>query len=328
MLKTLIEGFTLGLSTGTLCLVSCTPIYLPYLVSEDRSFAKNIWKVMEISLGRFFSYIVFGLMAGWLGSNIGTINRDLFTGIAYILLSIFLVMSVLRTKKKGKGCHVPKMLKVTSSAFLLGVFTGINFCPSFLIALSKAVDLAGPISGALLFMGFFLGTSIFLIPLAFSGFLAQIKKLKLVAQIASIAIAVWFIYSGATKVYDYIKESNQEYYIVEATSAEYSMVLISSQDTGANFLTLTDSLFSFKKDQFTLINDSMIEASELEEFNDNTILLIEKKLITEANHEALQKYHHFIITKDIPAENILAFLRNTKMKLKQDAHIHFSLESK
>ena len=45
MLTTLIEGFILGISTGTLCLVTCTPIYIPFLMSEDRKFGKNFIKV-------------------------------------------------------------------------------------------------------------------------------------------------------------------------------------------------------------------------------------------------------------------------------------------
>ncbi|MBN2829016.1 MAG: sulfite exporter TauE/SafE family protein, partial [Candidatus Cloacimonetes bacterium] len=141
MLKTLTEGFLLGLTTGTTCLVTCTPIYLPFIVAEKRSILRNLLKVMEISMGRFVSYLAFGAAAGYLGGSIASLDRTLFTGIAYILITIFMFLSFFRLTRKEKSCHIPKFVNFTRSAFLLGVFTGINFCPSFLIALSKAVDL-------------------------------------------------------------------------------------------------------------------------------------------------------------------------------------------
>jgi len=324
MIKTIIEGFTLGFSTGTICLVSCTPIYLPYLISENRSFSKNIWKVLEISLGRFFSYIVFGLLAGWIGSNIATINRDLFTAIAFILLSGFLILSVIRTKKKQGKCHIPAVAKITSSAFLLGVFTGINFCPSFLIALSKAVDLAGPLSGALLFLGFFVGTSIFLIPLAFSGFLAYIKHLKYIAQIASIAIAVWFLFSAGIKLHEVYK-SSQAYYL-DPSDEQYSMTLMVQENNQDYFTVLADSLFLMKHDKLSYIT---IKSATITQDNINdqeTIYLLDSDLIKSLKAEDLAKIHYYEIEANYPVSKITNFLRSSVMKLNQGDKIHFSFK--
>ncbi len=326
MIKTLIEGFTLGFSTGTICLVSCTPIYLPYLISENRSFSKNIWKVLEISLGRFFSYIVFGLLAGWIGSNIATINRDLFTAVAYILLSCFLILSVVRTKKKQNKCHIPAVAKITSSAFLLGVFTGINFCPSFLIALSKAVDLAGPLSGAFLFLGFFFGTSIFLIPLAFSGFLSYIKNLKYIAQLASIAIAVWFLFSAGVKLHG-IYTSSQSYYL-DPSAEQYPMTLLVHQSNQNYFAELADSLFNLKKENFalTVIKSDTLNHQEIA--NQKIIYLFDSYLIGFIAPEHLKKIHYYEIEAGYPVPKITNFLRNSVMKLKKEDKIHFSFTQK
>ncbi len=324
MIKTIIEGFTLGFSTGTICLVSCTPIYLPYLISENRSFSKNIWKVLEISLGRFFSYIVFGLLAGWIGSNIATINRDIFTAIAYILLSTFMVLSVIRTKKKQGKCHIPAVTKITSSAFLLGVFTGINFCPSFLIALSKAVDLAGPISGALLFFGFFVGTSIFLIPLAFSGFLAYIKNLKFIAQIASIAIAVWFLFSASVKFHD-IYISSQAYYL-DPSEEQYPMTLMAQVDNKDYFSVLSDSLFVMKEDKFSFVTINSTSITNANISDKGTIYLIDSDLIESLSTEDLAQIHYYVVEADYPIEKITNFLRNSVMKLNKDDKIHFTFK--
>lgn len=326
MIKTIIEGFTLGFSTGTICLVSCTPIYLPYFVSENRSFSKNIWKMLEISLGRFFSYIIFGLLAGWIGSNIAPINRDLFTAIAYILLSAFLILSAIRTKKKQGKCHIPAVAKITSSAFLLGVFTGINVCPSFLIAISKAVDLAGPVSGALLFLGFFVGTSIFLFPLAFSGFLAYIKHLKYIAQIASIAIAIWFLFSAGVQLQTVYK-SSQAYYL-DPSAEQYSMTALAHQNNIDYFSVLADSLFLMKKDKFSFVTVKS-DSVNSDIFSDKEMIyLLDSELIENLTPEELAKIHYYEIEADYPVSNITNFLRNSVMKLNPDDKIHFSFKYK
>jgi len=137
MFQTIIEGLNLGLATGSTCLATCTPIYLPYIMQDKRSLGKNLGKILEISIGRFVSYLLFGALSGYLGSMFTTVNREVFTLIAYILLIFFLGFSFIRADKSHKGCKVKSVYKVTESAFLLGVITGINFCPSFLFALSR-----------------------------------------------------------------------------------------------------------------------------------------------------------------------------------------------
>ncbi len=199
----LLIGWGLGLSTGSLCLVTCTPIYLPYLLSEDNSVAKTFVKILEISAGRFFAYLAFGDLAGYLGSYLDGHVRNIFTASAYILLSVFLIMTALRTHKHHKKCHIPTVTKITSSPFLLGVLTGINFCPAFLIALSSAIKTAGAMQGMLVFTGFFAGTSIYLLPIGFLGYFTKMNLVKTIARIATIAAALWFSYMGISSLLGY-----------------------------------------------------------------------------------------------------------------------------
>ena len=105
-------------------------------MAERKDLLKSLAKLMEISAGRFVAYILFGALAGYFGSNIEPLSRDVFTGVSYILLSVFLLLNVFRTHREGKSCRMPRWAAMSKSAFLLGLFTGINFCPSFLIALS------------------------------------------------------------------------------------------------------------------------------------------------------------------------------------------------
>ncbi len=313
MFKTFTEGFILGLTTGTVCLVSCTPIYLPFIISEKRSISKNFLKVMEISAGRFFSYLSFGALAGWLGGNIATIDRNLFTGIAYILLTVFMLLSFFRLTRKEKSCHIPKFVNVTRSAFLLGIFTGINFCPSFLIALSKAIDLAGPLSGILLFFGFFVGTSLFLIPLAFTGFLSKMKLMKVIARYASIAIALYFLYSGIHKIKDFIVSSQAR--IVDPISVEYKLTLFTDDPNSEFYKVLSDSLIAIKSNQFTFVSTDKLGISTLASVQKGTILLIAPNLVNDTNIKAIKNTDHYIMNPQHSPAGVINFMRNYSIKV-------------
>jgi hypothetical protein len=136
---------------------------------------------------------LFGVAAGFLGRQIAELNRSYFTAIAYCVFSVMLFLSAFRANRREKGCTLPAWGRFADSPFLLGVATGINYCPSFLIALTRAIDLSGPLSGGLLFSAFFLGTSIFLVPLFVFGVLGNKKVLRLAGQVSAVLVGTWFI---------------------------------------------------------------------------------------------------------------------------------------
>ncbi len=321
MIKTLIEGTILGLTTGTACLVTCSPIYLPYLISEDRKLSKSILAVLEISAGRFVSYLAFGAIAGYTGAQIASVNRELFTSIAYILLSVYLVLSAIRTNKKAKSCHVPKMARFTRSAFILGILTGINFCPSFLIALSKAVELSGALSGMTLFLGFFFGTSIFLIPLAFIGQISKVSRMKLIAQYASILVAIWFTFSGVKGIVHYsehIKLEAQPARLVEAFNPNIPLVVVAAEENSVYFTTLQDSLKNYTPQNVHYfqysesIHDSINKFSEM-------VLVIDSSIL----NESFDNYDYFQVEPEYNLSRMLKFMKFYTFKTRTYLHWEF-----
>lgn len=226
----------MGISTGSLCLMTCSPIYLPYIMTSDRKLSKSLLAVGEISLGRFVSYLAFGALAGLAGANIAAIDRNFYGSIANILLAVYLMLTVLRSQRSDKKCHVPAIANLTKSGLLLGILTGINFCPAFLIALSEAVNLGGMLSGILLFMGFFVGTTLYLIPLAFASLLTQIKKMKDIARILSLIIAIWFIYKGASGLVEHYQAPKpEETRIIDVFHPDNQIVVVASEENREYF---------------------------------------------------------------------------------------------
>lgn len=227
------EGFLLGLATGHLCLATCGPIYAPYLIQKEKNAKSGFRTVMEISVGRFISYALFGLIAGYLGLKISGINRQWFTSAAYIMFSVYLIVTAFRTRNHEKGCPMKKWSKFTEWPVVLGLVTGINFCPAFLIALTKAVDISGPVSGMLLFIAFFAGTNIFLLPFSFLGILGKQKMFRNIARIASVVVAVWFIGQAGVSTYSLIEKSRRP---VITIMDDQPLYIVSMENGTANTL--------------------------------------------------------------------------------------------
>ncbi len=327
--RTLLEGLILGFSTGTICLVTCTPIYLPYLLTEERKLIKSLLTVGEISLGRFFSYLAFGALAGFAGAKISSINRELFTSIAYILLSIYLILSAVRTRQKSKKCHIPKITKFTKRAFLLGVLTGINFCPAFLIALSKAVNLGGAISGMLLFLGFFFGTTVFLIPLAFVGLLSKIKEMKIIAQLASVLIGIWFIFTGIKGIVHWNEHNApipEDARIVDVFHPDRKILVISNLQNDEYFRSLKDSISVHHRNEVSYFLVREDNFNFLEPADSSTIILDISLLEKKSLQSILKERDYFAVEENYSIQKVVNFLRTYTFRTAEYVHWEFREE--
>ena len=181
---------------GTTCLATCGPIYVPYLMQYDKELPRTILRVLEISLGRFLMYAIFGLVAGAFGSKVPIDHRSIFTSIAYILLSIFLIASAISTFRIERTCTIFRWSKIVNRPLLLGFITGINICPPFLMALVRVVSIGGAIRGILFFVSFFVGTSLYIIPLSVVGAITTKKLFRNIGRVAAVVVGLWFLIAG------------------------------------------------------------------------------------------------------------------------------------
>jgi sulfite exporter TauE/SafE len=206
-MTTLAEGFLLGLSTGISCLATCGPVYTPYLMQYERNLIKNLLVVFELCAGRFLAYLVVGAAAGILGKHIDFDGMGYITASGYILFSLFLLLTVFRTHRKEHHCYIDKTKKTTflDRPVVLGILTGINFCPPFLLALTKAFEGSGPVAGMLLFSSFFAGTTLFLLPLSAFGILGSKPVFRMIARWGAVSVSIWFLILAGIKFYEYIR---------------------------------------------------------------------------------------------------------------------------
>jgi sulfite exporter TauE/SafE len=202
VIQTIVEGFLLGLATGHLCVATCGPIYAPFLMQKNQGGLKgSLLSVLKISAGRFIAYGLFGLVAGAIGQEVSGVNRTWFTIVSFLLLSVMLLNSAFNARKKNHAtCGVTRWGKVVSNPLLLGIVTGINFCPSFLIALTEAFHLSGPISGFFLFTSFFVGTNVYMLPLSIFGVLGNKNYFRYAAIAASLIVATIFTFRAGKMI--------------------------------------------------------------------------------------------------------------------------------
>ena len=205
MIATLTEGFLLGLATGTTCLVACGPVYAPYLMQYGRSLPKSLLAVLELSAGRFISYLIVGAAAGLLGRQLDFEVKGLLTAGAYSLFSIFLLVTVFRTHRRDRCCRSGRWAGVVDRPLVLGLLTGINVCPPFLLALTKAASGSGPAAGITLFAAFFVGSSLFLAPLSAFGLFGEQRLFRSVARWGAVAVSVWFLVLAGLLTYDHFR---------------------------------------------------------------------------------------------------------------------------
>lgn len=195
IIKAISQGMLLGLSTGIFCLITCAPVYVPFVLSEDRKLQQNIMAIGEIAIGRLIAYLFFGLILGILGKQINGpwLNRAI--GTAMILLSVLMLAFVVVKKWPHFGlCKLSK--KYVNYPALFGFLTGINVCPPFLLAMSAALSYASIASSILLFGGFFIGTSFYLILLVPLGLAAKVESIRQIGLITAVMSGVMFLALG------------------------------------------------------------------------------------------------------------------------------------
>ena len=189
------SGLLAGLSVGIYCIGVCLPIFVPILLSQRRTTKSSFWLVLEFSLGRLLGYLTFGFLVGFLGEKIKLGVFHNLASLATLLTGAFMVGYSFGLLRWGaKVCaHVFGPIKIP---FLLGFLTGVNPCPPFLASLSYVFNLRDVIRSVFYFALFFLGTSLYIIPLAFLGVFSRQTFFQKIAQVSGILVGFYFAVVG------------------------------------------------------------------------------------------------------------------------------------
>lgn len=200
----MIKGFILGLSSGGYCVASCIPVFVPYILSEGKATKWNFIYLSKFMLGRLLGYVLFAILA-WITGNFiikQSGYREIIFAISYILLSLTLIIytfsnshRVCNVKYFNKFFNPANKEKNFTTILLLGLFTGLNVCPPFVLAFSDAAFFTNILSSILYFIAFFTGTTIYFMPIPFIGALKS-NQIKFIGQMCSLIIGVFYMCLG------------------------------------------------------------------------------------------------------------------------------------
>ncbi|HUS60232.1 MAG TPA: sulfite exporter TauE/SafE family protein [Nevskiaceae bacterium] len=195
----LLQGFLTGLSVGVYCIGVCLPVVIPILLSQRRRLKSAFWVILEFSLGRLLGYILFGLVISWLGATISTSLIHWFVSIGTVLIAFLMIGYTLGFWVWGARVCVARFKKV-KIPFLLGFLTGINVCPPFLASVGYLFSLGNILAGVGYFLAFFLGTSVYIVPLGFLYVLTTNKVFRKVALISGFLAGFYFLFFAVRNI--------------------------------------------------------------------------------------------------------------------------------
>ena len=201
MIDLFTRPFLLGLSVGVFCLTYCLSFIAPFMVLEEREKRENFKVISKFIFGRFFGYLLFGAFFGYLGEKIDNSMLDLILTIALMILSIILIFySLGLLKEKLSLCLTPKVKNTTP--WVMGFLMGVNICPPFLMSLTYVLTLHSWFLGVIYFSMFFLGTTVYFLPLTFLGFLNKMKEFRMMARVSGVLVGFMFLIYGAYNLWE------------------------------------------------------------------------------------------------------------------------------
>jgi len=92
MISVTLQGLMLGLATGLYCLGYCAPVFVPFLMSEEKGLARSTWVIGELALGRLAGYLLVGAAVGYLGAQLNSAYFQKTVGVTMVALSAILLL--------------------------------------------------------------------------------------------------------------------------------------------------------------------------------------------------------------------------------------------
>jgi hypothetical protein len=193
-----LEGLTLGLANNLFCVGTCVPALLPIVLGQNEKPVKPIIKFMA---GRLAAYILFAAVSGAAGIYFeGRVNPRIFSFFVLALAVSMIVFALGGIKVKlcpavitnFTGRHIP---------LLAGFVMGMNICPPFLLALSKTLELGSVLWSIIFFLGFYLGSSAWLVLFLFFGRLPNANYVNIAGKLLAAAVGLWYLWQAIVMLF-------------------------------------------------------------------------------------------------------------------------------
>jgi hypothetical protein len=196
------SGFLLGLSLGAACLASCAPVLVPWYLAGAARWGRNFLLLGLFSAGRQAGYSAFGILAWLIHPAIESVRGSFVFGLIYLAMAVMLIQ--FGRAKSHSGCVGEGAMRRIPAAILarpwilaviLGLLVGLNLCPPFVAAFTKAAESSSLAGSVGFFVSFWAGTTVYLLPLPMVG-LVKHPAAAIVGRMACWIMAAYFVYQG------------------------------------------------------------------------------------------------------------------------------------
>jgi len=198
------DSLILGLSSGSACLATCGMVMFPYLMAGSAG-VKRIAIDLSLFLGtRILVYFVLATLSWYFGQALFSnyIVRNIVPGILYIVFAVLLVLFSI-SKNRNRDCPAKIVKSVNNQRFvpvMLGIVNSLGFCPALFIILTKGATQGTLLQSYLAFLAFFIGSSIWFIPLPLAGKIRKKEVLINIGILATGLAGIIFMIKGLTNL--------------------------------------------------------------------------------------------------------------------------------
>ncbi len=214
------EALALGLATGPVCLATCGPVVVPWMMVQPQGVRWHSRQLALFLAARLAGYLVFAAAVWLVGSAIPRpwTGRTWLMGGIQVLLAAGLVVYAAgwphrrcgvahpvytdASARHGATSHLVRIGEaprpMRSGALALGFLTGINLCPPFLVAGLRAAQLEHLWAALIFFLSFFVGTAVWFLPFLSMGLLQRTPAVVTVARMVAVLLACWYGFSGVS----------------------------------------------------------------------------------------------------------------------------------
>ncbi len=189
------EGLVLGLAVNWSCVLVCSPVILPYFLSDN---IKPLSPVIKFLSGRLIAYVFFALVSGAVGIYFnGRIKPSIFAVFEIALSAWLILYGFGKMTEKLSFCRfMGKWFSGQNFPFFAGIVMGLNLCPPFLLGLERTMGMNSLIKPVLFFLGFYLGSSLWVLGLLFSRFISAKGFVRVSGRVLAVLVGLWYLIDG------------------------------------------------------------------------------------------------------------------------------------
>jgi sulfite exporter TauE/SafE len=198
------DAFILGLSSGSACLATCGMVMFPYLMAGSSGVRRITTDLSVFLITRLVAYFILATLAWYFGQAFFSdpVIRNIVPGILYIVFAVMLVWYSI-DKSSNHACPA-KIVKTVNSRRLVPLFLGIvnsfGFCPALFIILTKSATQGTIVQSYLAFLAFFVGSSLWFLPLPLAGKVRKKEVLSTIGLLATGLAGIIFMIKGITNL--------------------------------------------------------------------------------------------------------------------------------